>query len=155
MSIKHTFTQLLILSLLAACSKDSTQPQTSQSRTDLIIGKKWVMISMTGKLANGSIVGEQIGSLPDHKKDDYWYFKQDLSFELNDNMNKRPGTSSAILEKGTWKLINSDTYLDLRSADPGTTYFPTKILELSAAQMKWESTDPSDGTVIYTTYKAQ
>lgn len=154
MRLNHTIS-LLFISLLFACSKDTTAPQTHQSKTELIIGKKWVLISMTGKLANGTTVGEQVGSLPDYSKDDYWYFKSDLTFEFNDNANRRPGSISAILDKGTWKLLNSDTYIEIKSIDPGTSYFPTKMVEVTSIQMKWESTDPSTGNIIYTTYKPQ
>ncbi len=155
MNLKHSILTTIVIALFLGCSKDDAPTQPQQSRTDLLVGKKWVMTSMTGKLANGSMVTEQIGLLPEYKKDDYWFFKPDLTFEFNDNSNKRPGSTISVLDQGTWRLVNGDSYIELKSNSPATSYFPTKVLEITSAQMKWESTDPADGTIIYTTYKPQ
>lgn len=154
--MKQLFT-LLIVFFILACSKKDSQQDASQSNTEKLINKKWKISALSGKLSNGTIFPDEYTGLPAYMKDDYWYFKSDLTYTYNDNTVKRPGNLNDIMDFGTWSLINGDLYIQLISTapqPPGSTitYFPTKFLQLTSTTLKWESTDPSAGTIIWSTY---
>ncbi len=145
---------LLLLVLSCSCSKKSnTDPG---SRADLIINKKWKITAISVKTPDGIYYPDNYSPLPSYKKDDYFYFNADLTFTDNDNIEKAPNNSTGVLDSGKWALENAGNNLYMISTllQTGTAieYYPTKILQLTAPSMQWESTSPYDGTIVWTTY---
>lgn len=143
--MKKIFFILLLSGLITSCTKSGSNPEKEKekSRTDLLINKKWKIAAMGATLEDGSKIEDSYSSFRDYEKDDYYYFKPDLTFTLNANTLKKPGETKEILDAGTWKLINNDTYLELKStiqSPPGqtTSYYPTKILELTETKLSLE-----------------
>jgi len=127
------------------------------SRADLLINKKWKITAISVKLPNGITYPDHYSTLPDYKKDDYFYFNADLTFTDNDNTERAPTTdSTGILDSGRWGLANGENELQMISTlfQTGTAieYYPTKILELTGTSMQWESKSPYDGTIVWTSY---
>jgi hypothetical protein len=127
------------------------------SRADLLINKKWKITAISVKLPNGITYPDQYSTLPSYKKDDYFYFKADLTFTDNDNTERAPASNSTgILDSGKWGLANGENDLQMVTTlfQTGTAieYYPTKILALTSTSMQWESTSPYDGTIVWTSY---
>lgn len=138
---------------LLACSKDdSSDPTPQKTRTELLIDKKWQKTAISGKLADGTIVPDGFTSLPSYAKDDYYLFKSNLKYELNDNIEMHPGQTDKVIASGSWALVSSDQYLTVERDSDG---FETnvKITELTETQLKWESVIEETGTTVYETYK--
>lgn len=149
---------LISLAVFASCSKDSNSPSTPKSTTELLTANQWLITSLTAKKKDGTTVPDQFPTLPTYDKDNYYQFNADLSFSYNDNVIKTPGAISDRLDFGNWKLINSDTYLELVSKQPlpagqSITYFPTKITEITTTGMKWEVYDDVGSTLYVTLTK--
>jgi hypothetical protein len=107
---------------------------------------------MSLKAANG-ITTNEYDSLPSYRKDDYFLFKPDSTYEFNDNTDTMPGKHSRILDAGSWKFKNRQTLLEMHSDVYNTTYNDARIMELSSGRLSLERTHPGDGTVTITTYK--
>ena len=118
----------------------------------LLVNKRWQLSGMVVKTSNGTPTNEY-DSLPSFRKDDYFLFKPDSTYEFNDNRDTVPGKNSRILDAGTWKLDQKETVLDMHSDQFNTTYNPARILELNSSKLSLERTHPGDGTVTVTTYK--
>ena len=145
---------LILLVLFFSCSKRSGN---NMSRADLLVNKKWKISAISVQLPNGMIYPDNYSTLPSYKKDDYFYFNNDLTFTDNDNIERAPTTdSSGILDSGKWGLANSENDLQMVSTlfQTGTAieYYPTKFLELTNTSMKWESTSPYNGMIVWTSY---
>ena len=147
----------LLLVLFFSCSKKSGSGDTL-SRADLLINKKWKISAISVKLPNGVTYPDSYSTLPSYKKDDYFYFNADLTFTDNDNAERAPNNSTGILDSGKWALENGENNLHMISTvlQTGTAieYYPTKLLELTSTSMRWESTSPYDGTIVWTSYTA-
>lgn len=153
---------IIVLLFFYSCNKvnnASSNDNNNQSNTDLIINKKWALAAISGKQADGTLVPDWYTTIDDYAKDDYYYFKGDLTWSENTNTLKQPGHPEEKTDYGTWTLVNGDQYLQLVSTMPqppgsSTTYWPVRILELSASKLKLESIDPDgNGEVIWITYK--
>ena len=107
---------------------------------------------MTIKASTG-IVANAYDSLPSFRKDDYFHFKPDSTYEFNDNRDTIPGKNSRILDAGIWKLDQKETLLEMHSDIFNTTYNPARILELTSSKLSLERTHPGDGSVTIITYK--
>jgi len=118
----------------------------------LLVDKKWQLSGMSLKMASGVFINEY-DSLPSFKKDDYFLFKPDSTFEFNDNIDTMPGKNSKILDVGTWKFDEKHMVLEMHSDLYDTTYNPAKIIELSTTKLSFERTHPGDSITI-TTYKS-
>jgi hypothetical protein len=118
----------------------------------LMVNKKWQLSGMTIKTSNG-ILSNEYDSLPSFRKDDYFLFKTDSTYELNDNKDTMPGKNSRILDAGTWKLDQKETTLEMHSDIFNTTYNPARVLELTSSKFSLERTHPGDGSVTIITYK--
>ncbi len=119
----------------------------------LLANKKWQLTGMSLKAAGG-VFTNVYDSLPSFRKDDYFVFKPDSTYEFNDNTDTMPGKNSRILDVGTWRLDEKQLQLEMHSDLYNTTYNPAKILELSTTNLSLERTHPGDGSITVTTYKA-
>lgn len=136
------------LFLIVGCTKSGNDPVVPTA--ELLVNVKWKLSAVSGKLSNGTVIPDDYSGLPSYKKDDYYFFKSDFTFTYNDNIDKRPGASSTILEDGTWQLSNGDK--DLQMSGSGASYFPTKIISISSKELIIESYDSSSGSTIQVTY---
>jgi hypothetical protein len=136
---------------LCACTKEDTI--VIEAKQDLLINKKWQLTGMSVRTANGNIANEY-DSLPSYRKDDYFLFKQDSTYEFNDHIDTMPGKHSRILDAGIWKIDSRQTYLEMQSDVFNTTYNPARIIELSTNKLALERTHPGDGSITTTTYKS-
>jgi hypothetical protein len=119
----------------------------------LLVNKKWQLSGMSVKTANGILTNEY-DSLPSFRKDDYFIFKPDSTYEFNDNIDTMPGKNSKILDTGIWTLDDKQAQLVMHSDQFNTNYNPAKILELSNTKLSLERRHPGDGSVTVTTYRS-
>lgn len=160
-AIKITWFIIPIILFLDSCSKGSNPSNNNPnpSNTDLIINKKWAVSAISGKQADGTLIPDWYNTAADYDKDDYYFFKSDLTWSDNKNTLKQPGHPEEKSDFGTWTLVNGDQYLQLVSTMPqppgsSITYWPVRILELTSTKMKWESIDPDgNGEVTWLTFK--
>ncbi|GAO45430.1 lipocalin family protein [Flavihumibacter petaseus] len=134
---------LLLLTAFLACSKSKSDNLSKQTVMELLVNKKWQLTSITGTTDTGNPIIDQFPSQEDYIKDDYLLFNSDLTFIYSDNIILNPQLNGNIIESGTWKVTDSDTYIELLSdtqqeQETNTTDYPTKIVEISARQMKWD-----------------
>ena len=133
------------------CTKDDTIQVKNYEQ--LLVDKKWQLTAITTGSANGVSVNK-FDSLPAYSKDDYFLFKADSTFELNDNIDTMPGSKhSRILDEGTWELTSSGD-LDMHSDVFNSDYTRAKILELDSKVLRLERRHPGDGSVTTTSYKS-
>ena len=118
-----------------------------------LVNKKWQLSGMSIQTANGMLTN-QYDSLPSFRKDDFFVFKPDSTYEFNDNIDTMPGKNSKILDAGIWKLDQKETVLEMHSDMFNTTYNPARILELTSSKLSLQRTHPGDGSVTTTTYKS-
>ena len=140
----------LVTVQLNSCTKDDTI--LIKMKQGLLINKKWQLTSMSVKTANGPLTNAY-DSLPPFRKDDYFLFKNDSTYELNDHIDTMPGKNSKILDAGSWKTNTSQTYLEMHSDLYNTTYNPARIIELSATKLTLERIHPGDASITVTIYK--
>jgi hypothetical protein len=140
----------MVFLALVGCTKEDAL--VIEMRENLLINKKWQLTGMTVRTANG-LVSRDYDSLPSYRKDDYFLFKHDSTYEFNDNIDTMPGKHSRILDAGIWQLNSSQTHLEMKSNVFNTTYTPARIVELSASKLSLERTHPGDGSVTTTSYK--
>ena len=141
----------MILAFLFGCTKDDTI--VIERKYWLLVNKKWQLSGMSIKTANG-ISTNTYDSLPSFRKDDYFVFKTDSTYEFNDNTDTMPGKNSKIIDAGIWKLDQKETVLEMHSDMFNTTYNPARLVELSNSKLSLERIHPGDGSVTTTTYKA-
>ena len=142
---------VMICFYLVGCIKDDTiviEPQQP-----VFVNKKWQLTGMTMKIANEPF-SNRYDSLPSFRRDDYFLFNPDSTYELNDNKDTIPGKNSKILDAGTWILDRTNTNLQMHSTVFNTTYTPAKIIQLNTTTLSLERTQTGDGSVTVTTYKA-
>ena len=151
--MKNYFAVLVWVLMLASfgCTKEDTL--VIERKQWLLVNKKWQLSGMSSKTAGGAFTNE-FDSLPSFRKDDYFVFKPDSTYEFNDNMDTMPGKNSKILDVGTWKLDEKELKLEMHSDLYNITYNPAKILELSTSNLSLERTHPGDGSITLTSYKA-
>lgn len=140
----------LIIGFLGCTKEDTIIIERKQW---LLINKKWQLTGMSVKTADG-IFTNKYDSLPSFRKDDYFLFKPDSTYEFNDNIDTMPGKNSKILDAGIWKLDSKQTQLEMHSDLYNTTYNPARIIELNTTKLILERTHPGDGSVTVTTYKS-
>ena len=141
---------LVAIFCYAACVEDDTL--LIEKKQWILVSKKWKLTGMTVKLANGTTRNEY-DSLPLFRKDDYFFFRADSTYELNDNIDTMPGKNSKILDAGVWSMDNKDTRLNMHSDLLNTNYTPARILELTNTTLSLERSHPGDGSVTITNYR--
>jgi hypothetical protein len=135
---------------LSGCTKEDTI--VIEVKQGTLINKKWQLTGMTVRTAGG-VLSNEYDSLPPYRKDDYFLFRPDSTYEFNDHIDTMPGKHSKILDTGTWRLDSRQTHLEMRSDMFNTTYNPATIIELSTNRLSLERVHPGDGSVTTTTYK--
>jgi hypothetical protein len=141
----------IVLVFLFGCIKDDAI--VIERKYWLLVNRKWQLSGMSVKAANGILTNEY-DSLPSFRKDDYFVFKPDSTYQFNDNTDTMPGKNSRILDVGIWKLDQKETVLEMHSDMFNTSYNPARILELSSSKLSLERRHPGDGSVTITTYKS-
>lgn len=151
--MKNNFLVVLCTTILSlySCTKDDTI--VIESKQDFLINKRWQLTGMTVKTATG-VPSNEYDSLPSYRKDDYFLFKHDSTYEFNDHIDTVPGKHSRILDAGTWKLDKTQTHLDMQSDVFNTTYTRAKIIEISSSKLSIERIHPGDRSITTTTYKS-
>jgi hypothetical protein len=123
------------------------------TKHDLLINKKWKVISLSG-IINGVFYPDQYSSLPDWAKDDYFYFYDNLTYEINAGAVKEAGATSQITDSGSWQLTSSDQFITLTTVELGHRNGLLKILELTDTKLTVEENDAATGNVIDHSYGA-
>jgi hypothetical protein len=145
---------LFALGLLFLSCKKNHDATLTKSRFELISDKKWQIAALSG-VVNGITITDAYSGLPDYDKDDYYYFKDNLSYELNANLLKRSGYPEQIIDSGTWQLTTSDSFLVLNSRGSNmVTIDPINILELTEDKLVIQWTDSQYGDIRKYTFKA-
>ena len=134
------------IGLMSACSK--ADGIDTKQRSELLINKKWQLVVLTTKSANGQTVINGYDSLPSYRKDDYLLFRADSTYEYNDNVEMRPGVPSPILDAGEWKLIQDNKALELFSTFYTKSYPLFNIIELTETKLEMETKSESDGSIV-------
>src|SRR5215211_2193639 len=125
---------LLIVNFISCTKEDTIVIERKQS---LLVNKKWQLSGMSVTTTNGTTTNE-FDSLPSFRKDDYFLFKPDSTYEFNDNTDTVPGKNSRILDAGVWNLDSKQTQLEMHSDLYNTTYTTAKILELTTTKLSLE-----------------
>ena len=133
-----------------ACTKDDEL--VIERKQWLLINKKWQLSGMS--INTGGIVVNEYDSLPSYRKDDYFIFRPDSTYEFNDNADTMPGNTSSILDIGTWTFNEKQMELGMHSDQYNSTYNPAKILELTTTNLSLQRTHPGDGSITVTNYIA-
>lgn len=111
----------VVLVFLLSCKDDELFGINSDTRTFLLVNKKWKNSAIYVRSIQGQVLRDEYTFLPDYRKDDYFFFRADSTFELNDNVVKDPIAPGAVLANGTWNLLSSEQFLKLRS-ETGTVF---------------------------------
>lgn len=151
--MKQCFIAILSLVVLNFCGCTKDDSIVIEVKQGLLINKKWQLTGMSVKVPNG-LLTEKFDSLPSYRKDDYFLFRHDSTYEFNDHLDTMPGKHSKILDAGTWSLDNRQTHLGMESDVFNTRYTPARIIELSTSKLSLERIHPGDGSVTITTYKS-
>ena len=146
--MKYIFFAFTLLFLLS-CQKEPPGFGPVKSKIELLVNKKWQTTGISVKLADGTVIPNFLSTLPEEEKDDYYFYRPDLTFEINDNILKKEGSSSDILQTGSWSLFNSD--LQMTSDDSAYIFYPVKIIELTEDKLKIQISH--NGDIQYRTFK--
>lgn len=146
--MKHLLYPIALI-LFFSCKKDHLNSGNTELREQLIVDKKWEPVALSYQLDNGSEGPDVFSSLPEYKKDDYWLFRADGSYEINDNEKLRPDILTSFIDAGTWKFYSLKEYLQLTSLNPDIRYPLIRIISLSENEFKIEM--ESEGKIQYVT----
>lgn len=135
-----------------SCSKDDTDTTEKKENRELLIDKKWVV---TSNISIDSLNNQTdlLQDIEDYKKDDYFLFKSDSTYELNDNIELRYDTASVIIDAGKWILSNDGTELNRHSDVYTRSYEPATIKELNDTLLVLESIFETDNSKLLTRYR--
>jgi hypothetical protein len=122
------------------------------SKADQLINKKWRLIAKQSKADSSAPIINDYDSLPDYDKDNYYLFREDSTYEYNDNAVIQPDSTSPILDTGRWEFTDNGNYLQLHSDVYTRSYNPSLIKELTETKLYLETKYPGDGSIIWTTY---
>lgn len=123
---------MLLVLLFGGCKEDDLYGINSDTRTFLLANKKWQTASIFVKSPQGLIIRDEYILLPDYKKDDYFIFRADSTFLLNDNTLRDPLATSEVLAGGGWILQMNEEILKLRVDYGATPIDSMKITVISA-----------------------
>ena len=135
----------------SSCSKDD-EVNASENTRAMLINKKWMVTSSTSidSLNNQT---DLLANTEAFKKDDYFLFKPDSTYELNDNLVLRYDTASVIIDAGRWEL-SPDQEEIIRISNVFTTeYPPATIKEITDTSLFLESRFEGDNSIIRSRYR--
>ncbi len=135
---KLIYTVAFIL-FLHSCSAKKDLEVITKTESELLTNKKWKLISLSGNISGVSVPGAY-SELEEWEKDDYYFFKKNLTYELNANLIKEPGNNRPFVTKGRWQLTN-DHVLILTPNGQGEQIDPITIVSISETNMVWEQAD--------------
>jgi hypothetical protein len=136
--------------LQSGCTKDDT----IENRRALLIEKKWQAVSMISKSDTSDQEIDMFINLPEYRKDDFFIFNPDSTYELNDNLILRSDTTEIIIDAGKWELSDGNNYLQMHSYIFTTTYYPALIKELTENSLMLETYYATDSSTVTTRYRA-
>ncbi|MGZ5133742.1 MAG: hypothetical protein ACXWCG_01275 [Flavitalea sp.] len=139
----------LFIVQLNSCTKEDTI--VIDKNRELLVNKKWKITFMSIQTNNG-LLTNTYDSLPSFRRDDYFLFKRDSTYELNDHIDTMQGKNSKILDAGVWKINNTRAYMEMQSDLYNTTYTPARIVESTATKLTLERIHPGDSSVTVTSY---
>ena len=151
MNLLRLVVPALLLSWLISCTKDDDI--VIERKQWVLINTRWQLTGVLEKTFNG-VFTNKYDSLPSFRKDDYFVFKADSTYELNDHLDTMPGKNSKILDAGVWSINAAQTHIKMHSDVFNTDYNPARIVELTSTRLSLERVHPGDGSVTVTTYKA-
>lgn len=85
----------------------------SASNKELLVDKKWKYVSIKLYVENEYDTVDVYANTSDFVRDDYYIFKTDNTYELNDNILKENESDPDIIQKGTWSFNKMQTILSL------------------------------------------
>lgn len=146
--------RFLLLALALSCAGCTEDDNIMIERKQwTLINTRWQLTGLSEKTASGPF-SNKYDSLPSFRKDDYFVFRSDSTYELNDHLDTMPGKNSKVLDAGVWTINAAQTHLQMHSDVFNTDYNPARILELTSTRLSLERVHPGDGSVTVTTYKA-
>ncbi len=155
--MKNEWILIIALSVIAciSCSKDEMEePKNNPSPTQIrgwLQDKKWVIVSNVSIDSLNNVL-DLMQDVENFKLDDYFFFRPDSTYELNDNLLLRNDTATRIIDAGKWEL--SDDAQLLRHSDTyTTTYHPATIKEITDSTLFLETRFESDRSAIQTKYR--
>ena len=137
--------------LLAGCNDDNLYGINSDTRAYLLLNKKWQNSAIFVKSPQGIVIRDEYSLLPPYRKDDYFFFRADSTFELNDNAAKDPGVQGNILSSGTWDVIMKEQFLRLK--EQRSNLFPDSIKISSINETNLTIERPVADGVQFISYK--
>ena len=143
---------MLTALIFYSCTKnDSVQVD---NRRSMLMNKQWKMTATISIDSNNNETDLYTG-LPEYRKDDYFIFNADSTYELNDNVLLSADTISSIIDAGTWALTENGNRLELYSNFFNVTYEPAMIRVLTNDELYIERIYPSDRSKIRTWYRSR
>lgn len=142
---------ILALLIISACGKDDSIDSVSRHRQ--LMDTKW-QVDMSVSIDSNGNETDLYSSLQEYAKDDYFLFKADSTYELNDNVLLRADSVSLIIDAGRWELSSDGSHLEMYSNVFNTEYEPARIVELNSAELLLERSYPGDRSRIRTRYRA-
>jgi hypothetical protein len=136
-------TILLITLIIAGCNKKHDGSALNKSRKDLLINKKWQVLSISRLLDDGMTVDpDYYSKLPEYEQDDYYFFRWNLTYDINENKVRRPLSEEQLYDNGTWSLTQGDKYLELQSLR-GFGHPIIQITDISDTELRfvWSNQD--------------
>lgn len=135
---------ILILSLFS-CKQDNLYGINTDTRLSLLVDKKWQTVAMYVKSPEGTIIRDNLALFPDYRKDDYYLFRADSSFELNDHVNLQPGSLSPVIDSGSWTFTNQDQFIVMSGGSELPNLSPLKINVITQTDLTLQA-PITDGT---------
>jgi hypothetical protein len=135
----------VLLIVIGSCSKSDSNETNSQNKFKLLVNKKWQFLTVSAVLADGTTQSDYFANQPDYKKDNYYYYKSDLTFTINDNIKKNNPGDPDIIDSGTW-VLHSDESIYVKSTS-GIRYDPVKIAIIDESDMQLVSKNSSGITL--------
>jgi hypothetical protein len=127
-----------ILVLVAGCKDDNLYGINADTKTYLLVNKKWQTSAIFVKSKEGIVIRDEYTLQPAHLKDDYFFFRADSTFELNDNAVRDPLAPSPVLANGTWNLLMGEQFLKLKTESLLTFQDSVKISSISENSLTLE-----------------
>lgn len=150
MKVTRLLLLVIVLSYFGCTEDDNIVIERKQW---VLINTRWQLTGLSEKTAGGPF-SNKYDSLPSFRKDDYFLFHADSTYELNDHLDTMPGKNSKVLDAGVWRINAAQTHIEMHSDVFNADYNPARIVELTNTRLSLERVHPGDGSITVTTYKA-